>query len=87
MTDQELQEAVWPARAANHPNPRATHPHAPLFVAETRNGSTFVYEYKPNQHDHGTYGHAIGPLPRKRAQEVAAALNRVFDLGLTQGAM
>jgi hypothetical protein len=68
--------------ADNHPNPLATSLDAPLWVAESSYGVSKVFEYHPNRHDHGTYGHEIGPFPRKTAEAVACALNNAYNRGL-----
>jgi hypothetical protein len=73
--------------ADRHPNPIATHPYAPLWVASGRYGRTYVDLYRPNLPGHGVYGDALGPLPRKVAEQVASALNSAYDLGLVNGAM
>jgi hypothetical protein len=75
------------AKTVSHPNPLATHPYAPLWVASGRYGYTMVDQYRPNLPGNGVYGTSLGPMSRKVAEQVASALNTAFDLGLTQGAM
>jgi hypothetical protein len=42
-------------------------------------------EYHPNTPDMVTYGHELGPFSRKMADQVAAALNSAYSLGLKHG--
>jgi hypothetical protein len=68
-----------------HPNPLATDENAPLWVAESSYGTAKIYEYHPNTPDMVTYGHELGPFSRKMADQVAAALNSAYSLGLKHG--